>query len=103
MIVPKITNLILTNILMIWGFSVFCYQAYQLVRRRPGTNRLLWLSAGLITVVGTILVSTLFVYLARSGYEQMMSYFKNAVYFVIVATWIYVAHQEGFFQKNSQQ
>ena len=91
-------KLILTDIFLLCGLCVTFYGAYQLIRQRGGRRNVIWLVAGLITVVGTILDSTVLVYFARAGHEQSTFFLHNVINAIMVSTWLYVAYKEGFFK-----
>jgi uncharacterized PurR-regulated membrane protein YhhQ (DUF165 family) len=93
-------KLFVINALIVWGFAVVCYETYKRIRGRRGGNDIIWLIAGLVTMIGTILDSTVLVYFARAGHEQSMFYLHNIINAVMLITWIYVAYKEGCFHKR---
>ena len=89
-------NLILDNILLLWGLFAFSYGAYYLVRFRGGYNYFLWLLAGLVTVVVIVLDHTIFIDLAIAGHQQTLNYLKNITNGIIFIFWTYIAYKEVF-------
>ena len=93
-------KLVVINALIVWGLAVVCYVTYKRIRGRRGENDKIWLIAGLVTMIGTILDSTVLVSFARAGHEQSMFYLHNIINGVMLITWIYVAYKEGYFHKR---
>ena len=90
-------KLILLNILMLWGLSIFCFESYRLIRQRRKENSLLHLFAGLITFIGTLIDGTVLVYFARAGYQQSMFILHNITFATIIAMWVYVTYKDRVF------
>ena len=83
-------------------FELFAFsnRAYYLIRFRGGYKYVLWLLAGIVTVVVIVLDHTIFIDLARAGHEQTVTYLKNITDGIIFFfSWIYIAFKEWLQKK----
>jgi hypothetical protein len=88
------TNFIFTNLFLLCGLGAFCYGGYYMLRGRKNRKTFLWFLAGLVTVVGTTLDSTVVIYFARSGHERSMFYVHSIAWAFMLTTWLYVVYKE---------